>query len=143
MAVAGGFLVLAASPVVLATVDPKNPPAIGAALALLLTIVALGLLITLIYTTVSQMRPENIVRALHDRALKARRDEHALLGRTRRRAEHGGPVRAFVRARGDGFLTGLDLDAVAEGLGGSSGMEIRMMVTIGDHIAYDDHIGEV
>lgn len=57
--------------VVLATVgDPFNP-IYGATLAILLTVIALYLLILLLYTTINQIRPVEIIETIHDHTLAA------------------------------------------------------------------------
>jgi len=58
--------------ITLATVTPPFNPVLGATLALILTIAALYVLLLLIYSTISQMRPTEIVKMIHDHTLRAR-----------------------------------------------------------------------
>ncbi len=55
----------------LATVDPPFNPVFGASVALLLTFFAFYILLPLIYSTISQMRPTQIIRVIHDHTLRA------------------------------------------------------------------------
>jgi len=70
------FLVLG-----LAREDPA--PVYGASVTLLLTIVALVVLLMLIHATIDQMRPESVVRSIHELALESRETELRLLASTR------------------------------------------------------------
>ena len=81
----GSFLGLALyCLIVLASITPAHNPVYGVSLAFLMTIVALYMLIILIYTTIDQMRPVVIVRAIRDHILLARERQQLLLRETRR-----------------------------------------------------------
>jgi uncharacterized membrane protein len=84
------------------------------------------------------MRPESVMRLIHDRALKAREREADLIRCTRReeRAEH--PVRATYRARTNGYVNGIDLRHMKRALEDAPGAEIRLHVTLGDFVAVGD-----
>ena len=56
----------------LVTASDIHRPVFGATLIVVLTIVALGLIVVLIYNTIDQMRPTQIVRAIHRHILEAR-----------------------------------------------------------------------
>lgn len=84
--------------VVLVAVQDKTPPITGAFLATVLTVVAMVFLIALIYNTVDQMRPVNVIRQIHDRVLTARRGEEPLVARTRREETANDPVRVTYRS---------------------------------------------
>ena len=84
--------------IVLISVDPPFNPVIGATLALVLTVVALYILLLLIYASISQMRPNEIVRAIHDMTLKSRDHQQSLIVRTRRSATFSQMPATVVRA---------------------------------------------
>ncbi|MBA2518223.1 MAG: DUF2254 domain-containing protein, partial [Chloroflexia bacterium] len=57
--------------ITLATVSPPFNPVFGASLTLLFVTAALYILLLLIYSTISQMRPTEIIRSIHDHTLAA------------------------------------------------------------------------
>lgn len=129
--------------VVMAVVQDNTPPTIGAFLATVLTVVSMLLLLALVYTSIDQMRPTNVVRHIHDSVLDARRREGRTVHRTRRSAQSDAPVRLTLRSSTTGYVTGIDVevlaDAVAEGRGG----EVRLAVTIGQYVSYGDDLATV
>jgi hypothetical protein len=130
--------------IVLISVDPPFNPVIGATLALVLTVAALYILLLLIYASISQMRPNEIVRAIHDMTLKARNHQQSLLARTRRSAVLSQMPATVVRAPRDGFVTGIDLDAIAAGLDHARGsVEVSYLRSIGSYVAFQDPVAEI
>lgn len=129
--------------VVMVAVGDKTPPIIGAAIATVLTVVALLILLLLVYSTVSQMRPTNVMRQIHRRTLAARGREGELLRRTRREEQSSAKVTATCRASRAGYVNGVDLDRLAEVLEQVPGSEIRLHVTLGQHVAYDGVVATV
>jgi uncharacterized membrane protein len=129
--------------VVMAAVKDATPPILGATIATVLTVVALAILLVLVFSTVAQMRPTSVVRAIHDRALAAREEEAALLRRTRRESTSGHDVAALYRARVTGYVTHVDLDLVASALESAGDAEICLHVTLGEHVSYGDTLATV
>lgn len=130
--------------IILATVDPPFNPVLGATLALVLTIAALYVLLLLIHSTISQMRPSEIIKAIHDHTLKARGRQLELIGRTRRSTRLQGLPGTPVTVSQDGYITGLDLDAMGRAIGeASSPVEIEFLLPIGSYAAYGDTIAVV
>ena len=130
--------------ITLATVDPPFNPVLGASLALVLVVVALYLLLLLIYSTISQMRPTEILKTIHDHTLRARERQLTLIGRTRRSSRLPEQGAIPVHARHDGFVLSIDLDAIAAGLRHvSAPVEIVFEVSIGSYVVYQDRIAEV
>jgi uncharacterized membrane protein len=127
---------------VMAAVKDKTPPILGAAIATVLTLVALLILLGLVFTTIDQMRPTSVIRAIHDRALRARETEVELVRRTRRHTASPHPVHASYRAQGTGYLMEICLDRLAEVLGDTDA-EIVLHVTVGDHVHFGQVIAEV
>jgi uncharacterized membrane protein len=88
-------------------------PVFGTTLALLLTTSALCLIIVMIYNTIDQMRPAQIIHFIHDRVLEAREADLDLLAATRRISRNGWPVVASVRSRDSGYVVGIDPTRIA------------------------------
>ncbi len=129
--------------VVMAAVQDRKPPLVGAGVATLLTMVAMLLLLVLVYTTVDQMRPTNVLRQIHDRALAARDRQAHLRARTMRAEESSRPVTATYRCNAMGYVTGIDLEALGRALERVPKAEIRLHVTLGQAVSYDDVIATV
>jgi uncharacterized membrane protein len=127
---------------VMAAVKDRTPPILGAAIATVLTVVALLILLALVFSTIDQMRPTSVIRAIHDRALHARETEVDLVRRTRRHTASGHPVHASYRAQSTGYLVEVCLDRLEEVLDGTDA-EIVLHVTVGDHVHYGQVIAEV
>ena len=128
--------------VVMAAVQDGTPPILGAAFAAVLTIAALLMLLTLVFSTIDQMRPTSVIRAIHDRALQARQGEVELVRRTLRGSRSPHPVHASYRAHSTGYLTEVRLDRLQEVLGDSDA-EITLHVTLGEHVSYGQVIASV
>ena len=129
--------------VVMVAVQDGTPPILGAAIATVLTLGALACLLILVYSTIEQMRPANVVRKIHDRALLAREREGELLARTRRRERSEHPVSASYTCETTGYVTGIELKRLARALEKVPSAEIRLHVTLGDPVAYGDNLATV
>ena len=129
---------------ILATVNPPFNPVFGATLALLFTIVALYLLLLLIYSTITQMRPTEVIRAIHDHTLAARKRQQQLLQRTRRQSQFSGNIDLPVCVEQSGFFVALDLDALKREIDNASGtIEVELLIPVGAYIAFQDTIASV
>jgi uncharacterized membrane protein len=128
---------------VMAAVQDKTPPIIGAFIATILTIVAMVFLLALVYTTIDQMRPVNVLRQIHDRVLEAREREADLVQRTLRSVTVTDPVRASYRSRTTGYVIGIDLDRLEQALGQVPSAQIELHVSLGEHVTYDSVIASV
>lgn len=130
--------------VILATVNDPFNPVFGATLALLLTVTALYLLILLLYTTVNQMRPVEIIELIHDRILEARERQLRLIRKTRRTSRYNGAVSMLVTAARHGSVTRIDIDAIGAVVKNTRDeVEIVLLVSIGSYVAFQDAIAEV
>ncbi|MDQ6727786.1 MAG: DUF2254 domain-containing protein [Actinomycetota bacterium] len=129
--------------VVLAAVQPDTPPVLGAALAILLTIIALLILLTLVYSTLNQMRPVNVIFAIRTTALGARERERELLARTRRTPCATGPAEETAVSPGTGYVTGIDLEAVRTALEGAESAGVELVVTLGTYVVAGDPVAHV
>ena len=137
--------------VVLAAVQERTPPIIGAFLATVLTVVALGCLLFLVYSTIDQMRPRNVMRQLHDRAVRAHDRETALIMRTRRTSVSRLPVLAQYRSRTFGYVESIDLHVLDDRRDNHHGTDIDMAhqpeiqfhVSLGAEVAFGDLVASV
>ena len=149
--------------VVLAAVQQSTPPVIGAFIATVLTVAALGCLLFLVYSTVDQMRPRNVMRHLHDSAVRAHDRETDLVARTRRTVVSGLPVRARYDSDTFGYIESIDLRLLADRLAGGHGdratdraidratdqadatdqPEVELHVTLGAEVAIGDAVASV
>lgn len=132
----GYFVGLTMAAFVLLTVVPRGvKPLFGALVTGVLTVVAVGLLIALVYVTVEQMRPLNVIAALHDCTLQARHAESSLLSGSRRTERSCHPVRARCHSESSGYVTGIDVTALRALLADAGRAEICLRVSIGDSVA--------
>ncbi|MDQ0769403.1 putative membrane protein [Pseudarthrobacter defluvii] len=127
------FLVLG-----LARDDPA--PVYGAAITLFLTVAALVALLLLIHGTIDQMRPQSVVRSIHELALRARENELVLLGRTRKRriSAEGAPERK-VRVLDSGYVVTIDVDRLAQ-IARAAGPHTEVLVEgrLGEYLVFDE-----
>ncbi|MBA2753454.1 MAG: DUF2254 domain-containing protein [Chloroflexia bacterium] len=130
--------------ITLATVAPPFNPVLGATLALVATVGALYVLLLLIYSTINQMRPGEIIKTIHDHTLRARQRQLPLLRRTRRAARLPAGDETPVLAPHDGYLQRIDLDTIAASLRQAQApVEIVFEVPIGAYVAYHDRVAGV
>jgi uncharacterized membrane protein len=122
----------------MARTDPA--PVYGAALTLLLTIVALIVLLLLIHGAVDQMRPQAVVRSIHELALQAREQELLMLGRTRRwrHSDVARPSHA-VTVHDSGYVVTVDVQKLAQ-TAVAAGRDVEVIVegTLGEYMVFDD-----
>jgi hypothetical protein len=106
----------------------------------LLTVVALVVLLLLIHSTVDQMRPQSVVRSIHELALRAREKELRFLGRLRaqRRSEEGAPARK-IRSLDSGYITTMHVDRLAEAVR-EVGPDAEAVVAaqLGDYVVFGE-----
>ncbi|WP_267361521.1 MULTISPECIES: DUF2254 family protein [unclassified Methylobacterium] len=120
-------------------------PVFGTTLALLLTTSALCLIIVMIYNTIDQMRPAQIIQFIHGRVLEARTADLDLLARTRRTSRHGWPVVATVRSRESGYVVGIDVARIDRAVErhAKRTVEIEFDIAVGAYRAVHDPLFQV
>jgi uncharacterized membrane protein len=129
--------------VTLATVNEGFNPVFGGTLAFLLTIIALSLLIVLLYTTINQMRPVEVIDAIHGHVLAARRRQLEFIRRTRPAARLGGAIRTTVTSDKSGYVTRVDLELLeAAAREAEAGVEFVLPVSIGSYVAFGDPLAQ-
>lgn len=137
----GYFIGLALfSMITLATVNEPFNPVFGATIAFFATAVSLYLLILLLYTTINQMRPIEIIEAIHAHILAARGRQLDFVRHTRRVPHHSAKFAIPVRAEKYGFITRIDLDMLSRAADGNG--QLVLLVSIGSFVAFDDVIAE-
>jgi hypothetical protein len=122
----------------LVTASGIHRPVFGTAAALVLTTVALCMIVVMIYNTIDQMRPKQIVRAIHRHVLAARDSQLALLRSTRRDPRLGWPTVADVRATEAGHIVAVDAEALRRQLGDVEPLEVELLVPLGRYVAFGD-----
>ncbi|MCC6312731.1 MAG: DUF2254 domain-containing protein [Thermomicrobiales bacterium] len=130
--------------ITLATVDPTFNPIFGATLALVLVLAALYVLLLLIYSTIGQMRPTEIIRSIHDLTLAARVRQLSLVRKTRRAPRLPDTEAVPVAATQDGFVVGYDLRAIATAIDSAvAPVEVVLLLPVGSYAAFRDPLAEV
>ncbi|MGH7445089.1 MAG: DUF2254 family protein [Longimicrobiales bacterium] len=135
--------------ITLATVNDPFNPVLAASFAFLLTIVALLLLIVLLYTTINQMRPVEIIEAVHHLTLGARDRQLPFVRRTRRHAratgaDSSGQPTVSINADAHGFVTRIDLDQIESCLATTEGaVEVELDIAIGTFVGFGDTIARI
>lgn len=130
--------------VILATVDPSDNPVYGATVAFLLTGVALYLLVLLLYTTINQTRPVEIIATIHDHTLIAREHQRAFLRRTRRSSCVALGISIPVTTIGHGFMVSVNLDTIGAAIERArDDVEVVLLISVGAYVAFRDVIAEV
>ena len=129
----------------LVTVSDIHRPIFGTSVALVLTTAALCMIVVMIYSTIDQMRPSQIVRAIHQHVLIARSCETDLLATTQRLGNPHWPVALSVSSGDTGHFAMLkveDLDkSIKEACGHDAQVEI--VVRLGTYLAFDDPLAIV
>ncbi|MGN6783065.1 MAG: DUF2254 family protein, partial [Marmoricola sp.] len=130
--------------VVMAAVQENTPPIIGAFIATVLTVVALCCLLFLVYSTVDQMRPDNVLRQLHDHAVLAHDREGSLISRTRRALTRESDVRATYRCQTYGYVEAIHLPDLEKAMRDvPERVEVEICVSIGQAVAVGDLVAKV
>ena len=124
----------------LVTASSIHRPVFGATLIVILTIVALGLIVVLIYNTIDQMRPAQIVRAIHRHILKARDREVAVLSVTRRLPRVEWPVVETLSSIDAGHIVAIDVVGLGRRIAAAAcgEVEVQLHVPIGQYLAFGD-----
>jgi uncharacterized membrane protein len=140
----GFFVGLSAfSFVVLGASRPDPAPVYGAAIVLVLTLAALVVLLLLIHGSIDQMRPQSVVRSIHELALRARERELVKLGRTRPEPTRDGERRRVV-VDDSGFVVTVDIDRLARAARDAGpDVEVVVVALLGDYVAFGDTVATI
>lgn len=130
--------------ITLATVNQPFNPVWGATLAFLLTVIALSLLVLLLYTTINQMRPAEIIEAIRRHVLLARERQLPLLRKTRRESCFEGTISRQVRSEKSGYVSGISLETLEKALQSDKAeAEIVLTVSLGSFVSFGDVLAMV
>lgn len=130
--------------IMLSTVNPPYNPVLGATLALLLTGIALYVLLLLIYSTITQMRPTEIMRAIHDHIISGRESQLVMISKTRRPSSCQTPGGVPVRLQTSGFVVAIDVDAIGRAIAAApSPVDVEFVMSIGTFVAFGDTVAMV
>lgn len=126
----------------LATASSIHRPVFGTSVAIVLTSMALCMIVVMIYNTIDQMRPAQIIRTIHRHVLRARAEEVKVLATTRRRPRPGWTAVATLRSREAGHIlavdvAGLELAVRASGCGE---VEAQLSMPLGRYTAFGDPV---
>ncbi|NKX54184.1 DUF2254 domain-containing protein [Arthrobacter sp. E918] len=131
--------------IILGLAREEPAPVHGAALTLLLAITALVVLLLLIHSSIDQMRPESVVRSIHELALRARERELVLLGRTRmkRTTPEGTPERR-VCVLDSGYVVTVHVDKLADiAASAGNGVEVLVEGQLGKYLVFGDVVARL
>lgn len=130
---------------VLGFAKPNGNPALGAAFALLITLVALVMLLVLIYRTIDQMRPASVVLSIRDLALEARGEQLELLARTHGQAQlPADEDTRTVTTVHNGYFVGVDLRRLGDALtAAETEVEVVFHARVGHHLVFGDVLCDV
>ncbi|HEX6125276.1 MAG TPA: DUF2254 family protein [Pyrinomonadaceae bacterium] len=127
--------------ITLATVNDPFNPIFGGTITFVLTFIALYLLALLLYTTVNQMRPVEIIEAIHEHILLARKRELVAVRRTRRVSRFEGSISKQVKSEAHGYVTQIDLEKIGACVGDEA--EVILLVSFGSFVAFGDALAVV
>lgn len=124
----------------LVTASSNHRPVYGATISLLLTIAALVMIVVMIYNTIEQMRPAQIVHAIRGHVLRARDHERKLLEQTRRAPRTDWPVVSIVRAHDACHVTKINVGPLADLLRAARDgrLEAEIVAPVGTFAAFGD-----
>jgi uncharacterized membrane protein len=120
-------------------------PVYGAALTVVMSVVAVLLLLALVYSSVNQMRPVVIVESIHDHLIESRfRQLTAVVARTRRECRLGSAHTWPVISDLTGFVMRINLDRIQRAIDvAPTKCEVELCVSIGSYVAYGDRLAIV
>ena len=126
----------------LATASAVHRPVFGTMLSIVLTSVALCMIVVMIYNTIDQMRPSQIIRTIHRHVLRARAAELALLSTTRRTPRPDWVMLATLRSREAGHIRAVNvagLKAAIQAIGCGE-IEAQLVMPLGRYTAFGDPV---
>ncbi|WP_456684575.1 DUF2254 family protein [Bradyrhizobium sp. P5_C11_2] len=115
-------------------------PVFGTALSLVMTTAALCMIVVMIYNTIDQMRPAQIVHFIHQYVLRARAYDERLLGRTRRKPRPHWLLALTIRSPETGHISVINIDQVQVAVAAcpSGTAELELLASPGSQVAVGD-----
>ena len=128
----------------LATVNEPFNPVFGGTLVFVLTVVALYLLIILLYTTINQMRPIEIIEAIHTHILSSREKQIRIIRCTQPAPGFDGPVTKQIKSLQHGYIARINFQEIGAAIKNTSARtEVVIRLPIGSFVAFQDLLAEV
>ena len=126
----------------LATASAVHRPVFGTMLSIVLTSVALCMIVVMIYNTIDQMRPSQIIRTIHRHVLRARAAEVALLSTSRRTPRPDWVILTTLRSREAGHIRAVDAVALKATIRaiGCGEIEAQLVMPLGRYTAFGDPV---
>ncbi|MFW6084081.1 MAG: DUF2254 family protein, partial [Gemmatimonadota bacterium] len=129
--------------IILSMIGGRFNPVISVAIAFLCTGMALFLLPTLIYAVTQQIRSGNIISSIASLTVSARSRQAELLRGTRRAPTADLRSLALARADSAGFVDRIDLGRLEKLLDGEEGVEVVLLVSVGDYVTAGEPIADL
>lgn len=124
----------------LATVNDPFNPVLGGTMAIAFTVVALYLVMLLMYTTINQMRPVEIIEAIHKHILNSREAQLKMIEQTLRTPGFQGKFSKVINSEKHGYVTKIDIEKMGAAIHNKNESEVVLYVSIGTYIAYGDEL---
>lgn len=126
--------------ITLATVNDPFNPVLGGTLAFVFTVVALYLLVLLMYTTINQMRPVEIIEAIHDHILSSRNVQLKIIEQTLRGPVFEGKFTKRIKSEKHGYVAKINIEKIGKAINNVTEIEVVFLFSIGTYIAYGDDL---
>jgi len=129
--------------ITLATVNDPFNPVLGGTMAFAFTVVALYLLVLLMYTTVNQMRPVEIIEAIHKHILSSKKAQLKMIEQTLRTPGFQGKFSRSVNSEKHGYVAKINIEKIGAAIQNINESEVVLQVSIGTYIAYGDELAQI
>jgi uncharacterized membrane protein len=130
--------------ITLATVNDPFNPVWGGTFAFVLTVIALYLLVLLMYTTINQMRPVEIIEAIHTHILSSRESQLGMIRQTRQVSGFKGKFIKQIISEKHGYVTKINIEKIGTCLKKiNDETEVVLLVSIGSYIAFGDTLAQL
>lgn len=98
------------------------------------------MIVVMIYNTIDQMRPAQIVVFIHQHVLRAREYEERLLGRTRRKPRRHWLLATTIRSPESGHIAAIKVDQIRVAVEACrpGTAELELLVPVGSRVAVGD-----
>lgn len=98
----------------------------------------------LLYTTINQMRPVEIIEAIHEHILNSRERQLKMIRRTRRAPVFEGKFTEQIKCRQHGYITRIDVEKIGAAIKNANAeTEVVLKISIGSFVAFQDPLAEV
>lgn len=129
--------------ITLATVNDPFNPVVGGTLAIAFTVVALYLLVLLMYTTINQMRPVEIIEAIHEHILSSRIAQLKMIDQTVHASAFEGKFSKKVKAEKHGYVATINIKKIGLAIQNVNETEVVLKVSFGSYIAFGDELAHI